>query len=572
MEMRDGTVLRADICRPDDVQKHPAILFRTPYDKRLSGDSVFLNIIEAAHAGYAVIIQDIRGRFASNGEWKRENMLTVERPDGYDSVEWIAGQRWCDGNVGMAGGSYLAGLQWVAAMANPPHLKAIAPWMGGMVSLNRGMQPPLESGCVSISTAIQAIPATAVDLIDKLERQGQDVTEMRNVIDRAMKNPEEFYNFLPLKDIPFAQFEPIRVMWNLRLHPPMPESEQEIDQRYEKVMVPCFQVCGWYDLLESTGFESFQKMRELGGSQHAREGQHILVGPWPHDRLVDFLGNLNFGASAGTWQARVSEQNMAFFDRYLCGKDIEIPPVRYFLMGMNVWKTADAWPLPQTQWQRFYLHSKGGANTSAGDGLLSRDKPASEPADKFIYDPHRPVPSFGGRVLGAGLVPGPVDQYHVEKRQDVLCYTTPVLKEDVEVSGPLQLHLFAATSVRDTDFTAKLIDVYPDGCAYNLAEGIKRARVIKSAAHPELINPHEVYEYVITLGNTSQLFRKGHHIRIDISSSNFPMFDRNMNTGNPIGEDAYCIPATQTVYHQSGYASYIDLPVIPNKGLYQKIE
>lgn len=169
--------------------------------------------------------------------------------------------------------------------------------------------------------------------------------------------------------------------------------------------------------------------------------------------------------------------------------------------------------------------------------------------------------------MGVGLVEGPVEQSHVEKRSDVLCYTTPELEEPVEVTGPLEMHLFAATSAKDTDFTAKLVDVYPDGRSYNLTEGIKRARALKSAAYPDLINPGEVYEYVITMGNTSQLFRKGHRIRIDISSSNFPMFDRNMNTGNPIGEDAQGIPATQTVYHQPAYASYIDLPVIPGKSV-----
>jgi len=567
MEMRDGVLLRADVLRPEDPQKHPAILFRTIYDKTVSGNSDFLSVVEAAFAGYAVVIQDVRGRYASGGEWKRENMLAVEGPDGYDSVEWIASQSWCDGNVGTAGGSYLAGLQWITAMESPPHLKAIAPWMGGMGTVNRGMQPPPESGTISLSTAVHAIPVTSIDLADKLEREGQDVTDMRRVINWALDNPEACYNFLPLKDIPFTRFERIRAMWNARLHPPVPDAAQEGDQRYGKVTVPCFQACGWYDILEATAFDSFNKMRELGGSQRAREGQHILVGPWPHGRLHDCLGDLNFGVSARARHLRLSRMSIAFFDRYLGDKDIEIPAVRYFLMGSNRWQTADAWPLPQTRWQRFYLHSRGCANTAAGDGLLSRDEPGSEPVDTFVYDPLHPVPSVGGRIVGVGLVEGPVEQSHVEKRSDVLCYTTPELEEPVEVTGPLEMHLFAATSARDTDFTAKLVDVYPDGRSYNLTEGIKRARALKSAAHPDLINPGEVYEYVITMGNTSQLFRKGHRIRIDISSSNFPMFDRNMNTGNPIGEDAQGIPATQTVYHQPGYASYIDLPVITGKSV-----
>jgi putative CocE/NonD family hydrolase len=244
--------------------------------------------------------------------------------------------------------------------------------------------------------------------------------------------------------------------------------------------------------------------------------------------------------------------------------DIEIPVARYFVMGRNRWQTANAWPPPQTQWQRFFLHSRGNANTSAGDGVLSRDEPRSENPDIFVYDPHRPVPSVGGRVYGNGVVPGPIDQSRVEMRNDVLCYTTRELDDAVEVTGALQVHLFAATSARDTDFTAKLVDVYPDGCAYNIVEGIVRAsgRTLNGAR--ELVTPGDVIEYVIQMGDTSQLFRKGHRIRIEISSSNFPTFDRNMNTGNPIGQDARGIVAMQTIYHQTDYASYIDLPVMPN--------
>jgi hypothetical protein len=263
------------------------------------------------------------------------------------------------------------------------------------------------------------------------------------------------------------------------------------------------------------------------------------------------------------------ERQIAFFDRYLKGKNIKIPTVRYFLMGMNQWQESDVWPLPNTQWQRFYLHSRGNANTGAGNGALSREEPGSESPDVFIYNPHFPVPTIGSRALAvAGVVAGPLDQSLIEKRSDVLCYTSQELDEDLEITGdPIEIHLFASTSARDTDFAAKLIDVYPDGRAYNLVEGIKRARGLKSALKPELINPGQVYEYIIKMGKTSNLFRKGHRIRVDISSSNFPMFDRNMNTGNATGEDAKGIPAMQTIFHQPGYASYINLPVILNKSI-----
>jgi len=557
--MRDGITLRADIYRPDDHARYPAILIRSPYNKALTRNSDFLNIITAAFAGYAVVIQDIRGRFASEGEWRRDSMFTVEGPDGYDTIEWIASQRWCDGKVGMAGGSYLAGLQWAAAMESPPSLKAMAPWMG---IWGAGMEPRPTGGAILLSVAATATPMMAVDVADRMEKEGHDVTEMRRAIQWGLDNPDEVLNFLPLKDVPFARFDRVRELWNMRLQPPGP-LEQAKRQRFENVQVPCFYVCGWFDIIEWASFESFYRMRDRGGTPVARNGQYLLLGPWMHGQLPDFLGNVHFGRFAGGRFGLVSEQNIAFFDRYLRGRDIEIPRVKYFVMGANVWRTADDWPLPHTQWQRYYLHSQGRANTAAGDGVLSRDEPGSEPPDLFVYDPFNPVPTVGGRLVGVGLVPGPLEQYHVEKRVDVLCYTTGELTQDLEVSDPLEVHLFAATSARDTDFTAKLVDVYPDGRAYNIAEGIIRASGRNLTGERELVNPGEVYEYAIGLGNTSQLFRRGHRIRIDISSSNFPAFDRNMNTGNPIGEDADGISATQRIFHQAGNASYIDFPVIP---------
>jgi putative CocE/NonD family hydrolase len=247
--------------------------------------------------------------------------------------------------------------------------------------------------------------------------------------------------------------------------------------------------------------------------------------------------------------------------------EVDLPTVRYFVMGQNVWRNADTWPLPETRWQRYFLHSKGHANTSAGDGLLSREEPGQETTDVFFYDPHNPVPTIGcrGEVMLYRVPPGVQEQSPNEKRQDVLCYTTPELKEDLEVTGPLELHIFAATSARDTDFVAKLVDVWPDGRSYNVTpDGIIRARYRKSLFNPELVTPGEVNEYVINLEAISQLFRRGHRIRLNITSSDFPEFDRNMNTGNPIGEDARGITAKQTIFHSREYPSYIDLPVIPN--------
>jgi uncharacterized protein len=563
MEMRDGVKLRADIYRPSDRQKHPAILIRTPYNKRFNSwhHNSFLHFIEATRYGYAIIIQDVRGRFSSEGQWGGSDIFHQEGKDGYDSIEWIAAQLWCDGNVGMAGISALSGLQWMTAMENPPHLKAIAPGCGGLANIGLGMQPRRGSGVASPAVLFSSIPGNALEVAERLEKQGKDVTELRRQIAWVQSNPDQALKFLPLRELPLLKVEYIRNTWD-RLTRHIPRTEQNQRERYEQVTVPCLHMVGWYDTLEWAVIESYTNMRKRGGSEIAKKSQHLIVGPWWHTSWGDFLGAINFGSSAGAHKAMISEHNIAFYDRYLRGSETKIPAVRYFLMGANRWQESDDWPLPQTRWQRFYLHSRGHANTAAGDGALSCEEPNSEIPDTFLYDPANPVPTIGGRFFGIGLVSGPLDQYHIEKRQDVLCYTSPELTEDLEITGPLEVRLFAATSAVDTDFTAKLVDVYPEGFAYNLVEGIKRANMLKSIEHMEPIAPNETYEYVIALGNTSQLFRKGHRIRLEISSSNFPMFDRNMNTGNRIGEDAVGMVARQTIFHSSEYPSYIELPVI----------
>jgi len=565
IEMRDGVVLRADVYRPDDNEKHPAIVTRTPYSKAMAGNSDYLSAVHAAFAGYAFVIQDTRGRFASEGDFLPG---APEGIDGYDTVEAVAVESWCDGNVGMVGSSYLGRNQWQTAMEDPPHLKAIAPSIitsGPLSDFRLG-------GPIDLEQSISWFTAMAIDMIYRLGRQGKDVSKAREMLDRARFNLSEVYNYLPLKDIPHFQFEGLSEAFGVRMTdslPPNVQTEEDLHWAYHKVKVPCFHAGGWYDLFSGSLFKNFLGMRERGGSEIAREGQYVLCGPWAHAGLLAYVGGLHFGPTGSSIATFTMERHITFFDKYLRGieGDRKNPAVRYFVMGRNRWRNADTWPLPQTEWQRFFLHSKGRANTAAGDGLLSRNEPSSEPPDIFVYDPRFPVPTIGGRILPTGsLVPGPFDQTPVEKRGDVLCYTTPELNEDIEVTGPLTLHLFAATSTRDTDFVAKLVDVYPDGSAYNVAEGCIRARYRKSVLRPELVNPGDVYEYTIDMATTSIVFLRGHRIRINITSSNFPRIDRNMNTGNPFGEDAEGVPAVQTIYHQPDYPSYIDLPVIPATG------
>jgi len=564
MKMRDGATLKADVYRPDDKEKHPAIVVRTPYNKIPSAPSDFLSPVEAAFAGYAMVIQDTRGRFSSEGEFSPGRS---EGQDGYDTVENIAAESWCDGNVGMVGASYLGRNQWDAALEAPPHLKAIAPHVigAGYVS-ESGM-----SGVKELETGISWFATMALDMIAKMAKQGKDVSGMSDQVHYAMTHFEEVCNFLPLKDIPYFKFEGLQEGFMRRFSDENlkgKKTEEELLWAYEKIQVPCLQSAGWYDMSVAHIFLNFFKMKEKGGSPIARQGQHIIMGPWVHgSKLHNFIGALNFGAYGSGAGAFMISRHLAYFDKYLRGIESKyLVPIRYFVMGRNRWKNADTWPLPETQWQRFFLHSRGHANSDAGDGVLSREEPGKESADIFVYNPLDPVPTRGGRLNpDLNQAAGPQDQSVNEKRMDVLCYSTPELKEEMEITGPLKLHLFVSTSAVDTDFFVKMVDVYPNGLAINVAEGAIRARYRKSILKPQPVIPGEIEEYVIDLASTSNVFRKGHRIRIDITSSNFPRFDRNMNTGNPFGEDAVGLPAMQTIFHQPGQASYIDFPVIPGK-------
>jgi hypothetical protein len=563
VEMRDGVVLRADVFRPDDSGRYPAIVIRTPYDKGPSARSDFFSPIDGAFAGYAVVIQDLRGRFASGGEWVSG---ADEGQDGYDTIESVAQLPWCDGNVGMAGASYLGRNQWNAALEAPPHLKAIAPHVISAGKLSEFQR----SGLIDLESAVSWSAAMAVDTMAKLAKAGKDVSAMMEAVRYVSEHPEEACAFLPLKDLPLFKFKELgrgaiggmdkSLLASLK-------SEEDIFWSYEKVVVPCMHSGGWYDMFAGDTFLNFNNMRKRGGSQTARNGQHVLMGPWIHgSRLNNLVGGVNFGRYATGAGAFATARHIAFFDKYLKGIDSKfLVPVRYFVMGRKKWKNAETWPLPQTDWQRFYLHSRGHANTAMGDGVLNREAPGGEPNDLFVYNPLDPVPSRGGRINpDLNLSSGPLDQSLVEGRNDVLCYTTPELKEDLEVTGPVKLHLFAATSAVDTDFMAKLVDVHPNGLAINVAEGYLRARVRTSVLKPAPVTPGEINEYILDMACTSNAFLAGHRMRLHITSSEFPRFDRNMNTGNPPGEDATGVPALQSVFHQREFASCLELPVIPN--------
>jgi putative CocE/NonD family hydrolase len=564
--MRDGACIVMDVHRPASGGPHPAILMRS-YGRRFGDRNPGL-IRDLVDAGYAYLNSEVRGRGGSDGEWRPERAASVEGADGYDTIEWLAAQPWCDGNVGMIGASHMAAMQYFAAMEHPPHLKAIAPWTGGGPgSGGSGFRPARSGGVVSFITTLVWIPNEVPGVLDNLERDGQDVSHARAMVARVRSDPAELYNHLPLLEHPLAREGRVGELFRWRVQTSTLVDEQA-PRDWSRIEVPCFHECGWYDAVNWAEFENFHGLREAAGNPGARAGQHIVCGPWPHGmQFQATLGDQYFGESATNQGSGLHALQVAFFDRYVRGwSDVRLPRVRYFVMGANEWREADDWPPASVTGRRLYLHSAGGANSAAGDGGLDWTAPGTEELpDTFVYDPHRAVPTVGGAMIGAvtgpGILVGPVEQSRVERRYDVLCYTSAPFSADTELSGPLQAHLSVSTSAKDTDFTAKLTQVYPDGQSYNIGEGILRlsGRQLDGRAAP--VTSSEVYDIVITLGHTSIMLRAGYRLRLQVSSSSFPQFDRNMNTGHPVGTDALGVRALQTVYHDAGHPSFIDVPI-----------
>jgi len=342
-----------------------------------------------------------------------------------------------------------------------------------------------------------------------------------------------------------------------------------IEEFHSKIEVPAFNIGGWYDIFLNGTLRNFSRMRDLGATEESRRGQQLTIGPWIHsDPFSSVSGEVDFGTRASGAAQDLQGRILRFCDFWLKGEDngvAEDKPVRIFVMGENVWRAEEEWPLSRSEPNLYYLHSGGKANTFSGDGCMSLDAPSSEAPDVYVYNPIDPVPTRGGSLNGAPgiMAAGAFDQRPVERRPDVLMYTTLPLEQYMEVTGPIAVTLYASTSARDTDFTAKLVDVSPDGRAVNLTDGIVRARYRTPRTPASLIEIGQVIEYTIDMSATSNLFRRGHRIRLEISSSNYPRFDRNTNTGEPIGTDSSFVPALQTIYHTSEYPSHVILPVVP---------
>ena len=554
--MRDGTELATDLYMPAEGGPFPTLLFRTPYDK-YDPEGVVPDAVAWAQKGYATLHQDVRGRYDSPGEWYP---FVNEVDDGHDAVEWAAKQPWSTGKVGMIGRSYTGLTQWQAAQGGSPHLIASFP---GVASSNAYHHWVYTGGAFQLGFGLKWCMVTATRTM-----QWQYLWLPEEV------NLATLYWHLPLKTMDEQAGRTVRHWKDWIAHPTYDDywrDAQPVDEHYPQIDMAAYSTAGWYDVFLPGALNNFMGVTKHGKTEKARRSQKLVVGPWIHNRgkmgTLRKTGDIDFGGNA---PIDLRAEETRWFDHWLKGADngiLDEPRVKVFVMGANRWREADDWPIPGAEYTPYYLHSKGGANSLHGDGLLDTTAPDAEPSDEYVYDPQHPVMTIGGSVCCAeGTVPvsmGPQDQRPVEYRSDVLLYTTPPLERDVEVTGPVTAVLYAASSARDTDFTAKLVDVFPSGYAMNLCHGIIRARYRDSFEEPTLLEPGEVYEYTIDLWATGNLFKKGHQIRVEISSSNFPNFDRNPNTGNPFGQDAELKTAEQTVYHDREHPSHIVLPVVP---------
>jgi putative CocE/NonD family hydrolase len=551
--MRDGVRLRANVYRPPDG-RWPVLLTRLPYGKDLPVGAAALDPVQAARRGYVVIVQDTRGRLASEGEFRP---FETEAEDGFDTIAWAAGLPYSDGQVGMYGLSYFGFTQWSAALQQPPALKAMAPFVTWCDPLN-GLG--FRGGAFELGTTAHWSLQMGFDMLARQHRG--DLQQMAAAFASLAREIDQLgpsgYSSLPLAEFGPLRRQPMVPLLFDRVAHPMDAAALEkvsIAGKHDRVQVPTFNIGGWFDIFLADTIANFLAMRRLG------RPSKLLIGPWSHTNYRSPVGELDFGfasqASFINLQMDIGRLQLRWFDHWLKGVDTGMlaePPIQLFVMGANVWRGEQEWPLARAMATPFYLRADGG---------LSQEPPEAEPPDGYTYDPANPVPSHGGALLLAPeFIPGPVDQRRIEARPDVLTYTAAPLERDTEVTGPIHVRLWACSSAPDTDFVARLVDVYPDGRAFNLTDGIIRARY-RQGPTESLLEPGRPYAFDIDLWATSNVFKAGHRIRLQVTSSNFPRWDRNPNTGHPFGQDAELQTARQTILHDREHPSHVVLPLVP---------
>lgn len=561
--MRDGIKLATDLYRLEGESALPTIVSRLPYNKDSRVSPEIMTFVEA---GYAVVMQDTRGRFASEGEF---NANFQEINDGADCYAWVAAQPWCDGQIGTLGGSYLAQVQWLAAPHMPDAVKTMCVLIG---PVDHYSDIAYRGGVLNLGSMLYWASMMAIGEQERRVGQGKATPEEVQVQAQALGNLIHLYEETPITTMAHLQgVSPHFFDWVT--HPTYDRYWQGIDARhYEEVDKPVLHIGGWFDIFLNGTLQTYIGMRNQAKTTEARQRQKLVIGPWSHGtNWTSSYHEQEFGLHGSGMAANLTGLQQRWMDRWVKGIENGIDdekPVRLFVMGINEWRDEDEWPLPDTQYTPYYLHSKGHANTLHGDGTLTPDAPHHETADSFIYDPNAPVPSVGG----ANLTPftssiGPRDQQEVEERDDVLVYTTPVLETAVEVTGPVKAVLYVSASTPDTDITCKLVDVHPDGRAMLLTDGILRLRYRHSFTEPTLMTPGDVVEAHVDLWSTANVFLPGHRIRVEVSSSCFPKFARNSNTGGDVASEplADYQKAVNHVYHDVTNPSHILLPIIARK-------
>ena len=547
MKTRDGVILRSDIYRPKTDGKFPVILERTPYDKR--GELGFG--MAGAARGYVVIVQDVRGRWASAGDWYP---LIHESEDGYDCVEWAAALPYSNGKVGMFGGSYVGITQVLAAVATPPHLAGIVPYV---TASNPDEQWVYQGG--AFSQLLNQAWSTALTL-NTLERRASRYAQPSHW---DLKRPLASY---PMLEVGSAEgLADYYYQW--LTHPNYDDywKRVSIEERYGNITVPALHIGAWYDIFQDGSIRNYLGVRSHGGSEAARGGQRLLMLPGGHAGAGPKIGDVDFGKDAVVDMWAIG---FRYYDYLLKGIDSGMAsqkPVRIFVMGKNVWRDEDEWPPARGTSTRLYLHSQGKANSLGGDGTMNTSAPGAEPRDRFIYDPADPVTTLGGPTFGdSHFIPGAYDQREPEGRQDVLVYTTTAFADETEVTGHVTLEVYVSSSAVDTDITGKLVDVSPDGYARNLTEGILRLRYRNSREKAEFMKPGQIYKINVDLWSTANVFLRGHKLRLEIASCNFPRFDRNLNNGAELTDTtAQAQKATNVIYHDREHPSALIVPILP---------
>ncbi|MFI6310040.1 CocE/NonD family hydrolase [Nocardia fusca] len=557
--MRDGVELATDVYRPATGGPFPTLLERIPYNKESYGMiSGWVDVLRAAREGFAVVVQDTRGRYQSDGTFRP---FADERTDGADTIAWAAGQAWSTGSVGMFGSSYTGATQWLAAAERPPALATIS---AAVTSRDYYDSWLYQGGAFRLGFALQWV-TSALGLGELLRNPSVEENRIAD-LRRMLDNMDDVFRTLPARDHPtLTAIAPYLAQW--LDHPDRDDYWERLSAAVPDV--PVLNIGGWHDLFLGGTIDNYLALRARSDRPDARR-QRLIIGPWAHGATSGVFPERSFGVQAGADATDITGVQLAWFKEHLAGSPSTVSPspVRIFVMGPDIWRDEPDWPLPDTEYVDYFLGSTTDARTSAGDGTLSTSTGSAAASDSFVYDPDDPVTTCGGATFLPGLFiganAGPRDQTRTEARQDVLCYTSAPLDRSLEVTGPVRAKLYVSSSVVDTDFTATLVDVHPDGRAELVCDGILRCRYRTSTTRPVFLEPGAVYEIDIDLVATAYVFGPGHRLRLDVSSSNFPKYDRNPNSAIPVADARRedLVVATNTVWHDDTRLSRLVLPVV----------